>query len=130
MNIVHERRICKIKHSSLEIKRRKTTDENREHYTILLKDNESSSKLNCLGLLKLSGDQSASGNRTGPSRSALNNTESQSSSYESAEKLMLIIMKLRLDICNEDEALPIKNIQRRSFFGYTHHLNMTDKINR
>ena len=82
-----------------------------------------------MGLLKLSGDQSASGNRTGPSRSALNNIESQSSSYESAEKLMLVIMK-RLDICNEDEALPIKNIQRRSFFGYTHHLNVTDKINR
>ena len=28
---------------------------------------------------------------------------------------MLTIMKLRLDICNEDEALAIKNIRRRSF---------------
>ena len=46
----------KIKHSSLEIKRRKTTGENREHYKVLLKDNESSSKLQRLGLLKLSGN--------------------------------------------------------------------------
>ena len=29
---------------------------------------------------------------------------------------MLAIMKLRLDICNEDEAIAIKNIQGRSFF--------------
>ena len=42
---------------------------------------------------------------------------------------MLAIMKLRLDICNEDEALAIKNIQRRSFFGYILHLNMADEIN-
>ena len=94
----------KIKYSSLKIKRRKTTGEN------LLNDSESSSKLYRLGLLKLSGDQLASGNRTGPSRSALNNIKSQSSSYESAEELMLAIMKLRLDICNEDEALAMKNI--------------------
>ena len=57
----------KIKHSSLKVKRRKTTGEN------LLNDSESSSKLHRLGLLKLSGDQLASGKRTGPSRSALNN---------------------------------------------------------
>ena len=38
-------------------------------------------------------------------------------------------MKLRLDICNEDEALAIRNIQRLSFFGYIHHLNMTNEIN-
>ena len=113
----------KIKYSSLKIKRRKTTGEN------LLNDSESSSKLHRLGLLKLSGDQLASGNRTGPSRSALNNIKSQSSSYESAEELMLAIMKLRLDICNEDEALAVKNIQRRPFLGYIHHLNMTDEIN-
>ena len=94
----------KIKHSSLKIKRRKTTGEN------LLNDSESSSKLHRLGLLKLSGDQLASGKRTGPSRSALNNIKSQSSSHESAEELMLAIMKLRLDICNEDEALAMKNI--------------------
>ena len=75
----------KIKHSSLEIKRRKTTDENREHYKVLFKDNESSSKLHCLGLLKPLGDQFASRKRTGPSRSALNNIKSQSSSHESAE---------------------------------------------
>ena len=50
----------KIKHSSLEIKRHKTTDENREHYKVLTKDNESSSKLHRLGLLKISGDQFAS----------------------------------------------------------------------
>ena len=105
-----------IKHSSLEIIRRKTTGENREHYKLLLKDNESSSKLHRLGLLKLSGDQFASGKLTGPSRSALNNIKSQSSSHESAEELMLAIMKLRLDICNEDEALAIKNIQRRFFW--------------
>ena len=83
-----------------------------------------------MGLLILLGDQFASGKRTGPSRSALNNIESQSSSHESGEELMLAIMTLRLDICNEDEALPIKNIQRRSFFGYIHHLKMTDKISR
>ena len=104
----------KIKHSSLEIKRRKTTGENREHYKLLLKDNERSSKLHRLGLLKLSGDQLCSGKRTGPSRNALNNIKSKSSSCESAEELMLAIMKLRLDICNEDEALAIKNIQRCS----------------
>ena len=108
----------------------KTTGENREHYKILLKDNESPWKLHRLGLLILSGDQFASGKRTGPSRSALNNIESQSSSHESGEELMLAIMTLQLDIYNEDEALPIKNIQRRSFFGCIHHLNMTDKINR
>ena len=42
---------------------------------------------------------------------------------------MLAIMKLRLDICNEDEAPAIRNIHRRSFFGYIHHLNMADEIN-
>ena len=57
----------KIKHSSLKIKCRKITGEN------LLSDSESCSKLHRLGLLKLSGDQIASGKRTGPSRSALNN---------------------------------------------------------
>ena len=41
---------------------------------------------------------------------------------------MLAIMKLRLDICNEDEALAIKNIQRRSLYGYIYHLNMADEI--
>ena len=61
-----------IKHSSLEIKRRKTTGKNREHYKLLLKVNESSSKLHHLGLLKLSGDQFASGKRTVPSRRTLN----------------------------------------------------------
>ena len=107
--------MCNIKHSSFEIKRRKTTGENKEHDKVLLKDNKSSSKLHRLGLLKLSGDQFASGKRIGPSRSALNNIKFQSSSHESAEELMLAIMKLRLDICNEDEALAIKNIRRRSF---------------
>ena len=90
--------MCKIKHSSFEIKRRKTTGENKEHDKVLLKDNKSSSKLHRLGLLKLSGDQFASGKLTGPSRSALNNIKSQSSSHESAEQLILAIMKLRLDI--------------------------------
>ena len=33
----------KVKHSSLEIKRLKTTGENREHYKVLLEDNASSS---------------------------------------------------------------------------------------
>ena len=42
---------------------------------------------------------------------------------------MLAIMKLRLDICNEDETPAIKNIQRRSFFGHIHHLNMAYEIN-
>ena len=42
---------------------------------------------------------------------------------------MLAIMKLRLDICNEDEALAMKNIQRRYFCGYIHHSSMTDEIN-
>ena len=82
-----------------------------------------------MGLLKLSGDQFASGKRTGPSRSASSNIKSQSSSYESPEELILAIMKQRLDIRNEDEVLAIKNIQRRYFFGYIHHLNMADEIN-
>ena len=96
---------CKIKYSSLEVKRRKTTAENREHYSVFLKDNESSSKIHPLGLLKLSGDQFASGKLTGPSTSALNNINAQSLSHESAEELMVAIMRLRLGICNEDEAL-------------------------
>ena len=100
----------KIKYSSLEIKRRKTTGKNREHYRVVLKDNEGSSKLYRLGLLKLSGDQFASGKRSGPSRSALNNIKAQSSSHESAEELMVAIMRLRLDICNEDEARAIENL--------------------
>ena len=74
----------KIKHNSLEIKHCKTTGENREHYRVLLKDNETFSKLHRLGLLKLSGDQFTSGRRTGPSRSALNNIKAHSSLHESA----------------------------------------------
>ena len=105
----------KIKYSSLEIKRRKTIGKNREHYRVVLKDNEGSPKLYRLSLLKLSGDQFASGKQTGPSRSALNNIKAQSSSHESAEELMVAITRLRLDICNEDEAVAIKIIQRRSF---------------
>ena len=42
---------------------------------------------------------------------------------------MLAIMKLRLDICNEDEAIAIKNIQRHSFFWLHPSFDMTDKIN-
>ena len=30
---------------------------------------------------------------------------------------MVAIMRLQLDICNEDEALAIKNIQKRSFMA-------------
>ena len=49
---------------------------------------KSSSKLHRLGFLKLSGDQFASEKSTGPSRSALNDIKSQSSSHESAEEFM------------------------------------------
>ena len=101
----------KIKHSSLKIKRSKTTGENRERYRVFLKDNESSSKLHRLDLLKLSGDQFASGKRIGPSRSALNNIKAQSSSHDSTEELIVAIMRLRLNICNEDKAPAIKTFR-------------------
>ena len=41
---------------------------------------------------------------------------------------MVGIMRLRLDICYEDEALAVKNIQRRCSFGYIHLENITDEI--
>ena len=51
----------KINYSSLEIKRRKTTGKNREHYRVLLKGNKISSKLHRLGILKVLGDLFCSG---------------------------------------------------------------------
>ena len=49
------------------IKRRKTTGEKKELYRVLSKDNESSSKLRCLDLLKMSGEQFTSKKGVGPS---------------------------------------------------------------
>ena len=93
------------------IKRRKTTGEKKEHYRVLSKDNESSSKLRYLDLLKMSGEQFTSRKGVGPSRRALNNIKAQFSSHCSAEELMVAIMRLRLDICNNDEALAIKTFR-------------------
>ena len=59
----------------------------------------------------------------------MKNIKAQSSLHESAKELMLAIMKLRLDICNEDEAIAIKNIQKHSFFWLHPSFDMTDKIN-